>query len=187
MIHKGDYFAQFNEDLPEGYDILQVGDILGNSIEAEGITIGPSDLRVRQWPISREIGLRYWTPIAPEDADCLFELFRSTFESVENIVLNAQHHEYDQFQVGNCYSCKIQDHIVIYNVTECRGNIKYYKTAFMNSGCLMLDGPIRINKLEVTHDLVPIHPSTFIKIEKSMNTMASSVRPIVQKKYGLCP
>ena len=68
MIHKGDYFAQFNEDLPEGYDILQVRDILGNSIEAEGITIGPSDLRVRQWSISREIGLRYWTPIAPEDA-----------------------------------------------------------------------------------------------------------------------
>ena len=43
MIHKGDYIAQFNEDLPEGYDSLQVRYSLGNSIEAEGITIGHSD------------------------------------------------------------------------------------------------------------------------------------------------
>ncbi len=187
MIHKGDYFAQFNLDLYEGYDILQVKNILEESIEGEGVTMGPCNLHIRQWSISREIGLRYWTPIAPEDAICLFELFHSTFAMIKNIVQNAQHYEYDQFQVGNCYSCKTQDSTIIYNVTECCGNKKCYEWIHLGIGCVFGGGPFRLDKLEATHELVPIHPSIFSKIVNSMKTMASSARPIVRQKYGLCP
>lgn len=186
MIKKGDYFAQFNEDLPEGYDILRVEEVLEDSIEAEGITIGPADLHVRQWAISK-FGLRYWTPISSEDANFLFELFNSTLSKVKDIVMNAEQYEYDHFQVGNCYRCKTKDFTIIYVVAQCCENKRYYKSVILGSGSVDVEGAIRINKLEVTHELYPIDPNTFDMICSTMQMMATSAIPIVRQKYDLFP
>ena len=128
LIKIGDYFAQFNEDLYEGYNIIQIKEIFEDYIVAEGITIGPADLRI--W--SGKLDLLYWTQIESEDAEYLFDLSYSVFAKVNEVIQNANSFEYDQFKVGNCYRSNTKEHTIIYKVTEYEGNKKFYELIWRN-------------------------------------------------------
>lgn len=183
LIKIGDYFAQFNEDLYEGYNIIQIKEIFEDYIVAEGITIGPADLRI--W--SGKLDLLYWTQIESEDAEYLFDLSYSVFAKVNEVIQNANSFEYDQFKVGNCYRSNTKEHTIIYKVTEYEGNKKFYELICLYPNFVSVEGSRRINKLEVNKDILPINPDIFDNIKKLLQIMMSSARPIVKQKYGLYP